>query len=161
MGVCLHHPPLFTRDSLVWGSRAADNGSSASAVSYRLKTDAASLLPVLLKVCFVSLKTGVDKPSANCLTLENGSILDDEPLELSTDNHQARLHVAARGYLIALLHFLGTAGRPFGLANLQISTWRRISREVYISGTSPGIFIISATHRCFKIELIISHLIRI
>lgn len=83
----------------------------------------------------------MDEPSASCLTLEDGSILDDEPLELSTDSLQARLHVAARGYLIALLHFLGTAGRPFGLANLQISTWQRISRGVYISRTSPGIFI--------------------
>lgn len=63
------------------------------------------------------------------LTLEYGSILDDQTLELSTDNLQTRLHVAACSYLIPLLHLLGTAGRAFGLANLQIRTWQEISRD--------------------------------
>lgn len=73
-------------------------------------------------------ETGLDKP-CSLLTLEYGSILDDETLELSTDNLQAGLHVAACSYLIALLHLLGTAGRAFGLANLQICTWHEISRD--------------------------------
>lgn len=63
------------------------------------------------------------------LTLEYGSIPDDETLELSADNLQARLHVAACGYLIPLLHLLGTAGRAFGLADLQIRTWRETNRD--------------------------------
>lgn len=63
------------------------------------------------------------------LTLEYGSVLDDKTFELSTDNLQARLHVAACRYLIPLLHLLGTAGRAFGLANLQICTWQEISRD--------------------------------
>lgn len=88
-------------------------------------------------MCFVTLKTSPDAPSTNCLTLENGSVLDDELLELSADNLQAKLHVAACSYLVALLHFLETAGWPFGLANLQISTWQRVSRGVYVSTESP------------------------
>lgn len=63
------------------------------------------------------------------LTLEYGSIPDDKTLELSADNLQARLHVAACGYLIPLLHLLGTAGRAFGLADLQIRTWQETSRD--------------------------------
>lgn len=60
-----------------------------------------------------------------CLpTLEYGSILDDETLELRTDHLQAGLHVAARRHQVALLHLLGAAGRAFGLANLQVGAWR-------------------------------------
>jgi len=55
--------------------------------------------------------------------LEYGGVLDDEAFELSADGLQTRLHVAPRRHLIALLHFLGTAGRAFGLAHLQIRTW--------------------------------------
>lgn len=63
------------------------------------------------------------------LTLEYGGVLDDETFELSTDNLQTRLHVAACGYLIPLLHLLGTAGWAFGLANLQIRTWQEINTD--------------------------------
>lgn len=80
-----------------------------------------------LKISWL-FETDLDKLHS-LLTLEYGSILDDEPFELSADNLQARLHVAACGYLIPLLHLLGTAGRAFGLANLQIRTWREISRD--------------------------------
>lgn len=66
----------------------------------------------------------------NCkFTLEYGSILDDEMFELSADNLQARLHVAACSYLIPLLHLLRTAGRAFGLADLQICACQEISRD--------------------------------
>ena len=61
--------------------------------------------------------------------MEYGGVLDDETLELTTDNLQTRLHVAACGYLIPLLHLLGTAARAFGLANLQIRTWQEINRD--------------------------------
>lgn len=62
-----------------------------------------------------------------CLTLEYGGVLDDETLELSADDLQAGLHVAACGHLIALLHLLGAAGRAFALANLQIRTWQGVN----------------------------------
>jgi len=58
------------------------------------------------------------------LTLEYGGVLDDETLELRADSLQARLHVVAGGYLVAFLHLLGAAGRPFGLAHLQVGTWQ-------------------------------------
>lgn len=107
------------------------------------------------------MKTGLDKPSPSCLTLEYGSVLDDESLELSADNLQAGLHVAARGYLIALLHFLGTAGGAFGLADLQISTWQRIGREADISRTSPQISIAGNLRKIASVtmEPIISRLV--
>lgn len=74
-------------------------------------------------LCACRSETGLDE-ACSLLTLKYGSILDDETLEVSTDNLQARLHVAACSYLIALLHLLGTAGRAFGLANLQICAWQ-------------------------------------
>lgn len=72
---------------------------------------------VEVRASMISLTLG---QLCSLLTLEYGGVLDDEALELSADNLQTRLHVAASGYLIALLHLLGTAGRSFGLANLQI-----------------------------------------
>ena len=62
-------------------------------------------------------------------TLKYGCVLDDEMFELSADNLQARLHVAARSYLIPLLHLLRTAGRAFGLADLQICTCQEIKND--------------------------------
>lgn len=89
----------------------------------------AAVLFFFLSTCSKKhLETGFDK-LCSLLTLEYGSILDDETLELSTDNLQARLHVAACSYLIPLLHLLGTAGRAFGLANLQVCTWQENSRD--------------------------------
>lgn len=56
-------------------------------------------------------------------TLEDGGVLDDETLELRADHLQARLHVTASRHQVALLHLLGAAARPFGLANLQVGAW--------------------------------------
>lgn len=80
---------------------------------------------------------GLDKVCP-LLTLENGSVLNDKAFELSADSLQTRLHVAACSYLIPLLHLLGTAGRAFGLANLQIGTWQGISRDRTVAWMSAG-----------------------
>lgn len=57
--------------------------------------------------------------------MEDGGILDDEMFQWSADHLQTRLHVAAGGDLIALLHLFGAARRAFGLTHLQIGTWQR------------------------------------
>lgn len=72
------------------------------------------------------------------LTLEYRGVLDDETFELCADNLQTRLHIAARRYLIPLLHLLGTAGWAFGLANLQICTWQEISRDRMVVWMNRG-----------------------
>lgn len=119
----MHYASLFICDSLSGGVELLTSTGMCSQGSV-WRTPVISL-PAPSTCQF---KTGLDKPRS-LLTLEYGGILNDETLELSADNLQARLHVAACSYLIALLHLLGTAGWPFGLANLQIGAWQEISRE--------------------------------
>lgn len=138
----MHYASLFICDSLSEGAELLTSTGMCRTPAISLKLLLLGVFaptpPTPLPCSTCQFETGLGKPRS-LLTLEYGGILNDETLELSADNLQAGLHVAACGYLIALLHLLGTAGRPFGLANLQIGTWQEISRErtqVQMSGAS-------------------------